>query len=290
MSALLDTFRNHHKEMLITQAELNAKTNGEFYVTNKYRTDKNKFIHYTTCLKMEAAELLDSLPWKHWKHDNRGYDFDNIKIELVDLLHFTLSLSLDQHALFIQDLDKKQMSINDIAKSLIANDIDNEKSYYSETFYPILFYNVDDELAKSFKAINTLNMEPFIGFMHYIDLIFQFRMERNVNCVRSLYEAIYIMFGIVKMYSNALVQPIKLEAYEREVHDLYRAKLALNQVRQDNGYNAGTYKKTWILDGQEVEDNVFITRFVAKSNVPDNINMYNVIAKEYKKQIELQGE
>ena len=38
----------------------------------------------------ESAEAIDSLNWKWWKKDEE--DWDNIKIELVDILHFWVSM------------------------------------------------------------------------------------------------------------------------------------------------------------------------------------------------------
>jgi dimeric dUTPase (all-alpha-NTP-PPase superfamily) len=40
---------------------------------------------------MEAAEAIDSFNWKHWKNINVEPDWDNIKVELVDIWHFIMS-------------------------------------------------------------------------------------------------------------------------------------------------------------------------------------------------------
>eukprot|EP01061_Rhynchopus_euleeides_P001417 TRINITY_DN10_c1_g2_i1.p2 TRINITY_DN10_c1_g2~~TRINITY_DN10_c1_g2_i1.p2 ORF type:complete len:233 (+),score=123.21 TRINITY_DN10_c1_g2_i1:68-766(+) len=40
---------------------------------------------------LECAELIDSYPWKWWKNVKGKVDINNVKIELVDILHFTLS-------------------------------------------------------------------------------------------------------------------------------------------------------------------------------------------------------
>ena len=45
-----------------------------------------------------------------------------------------------------------------------------------------------------------------------------------------------------------------------ELHTLYFAKNALNEVRQENGYKEGTYKKMWTLDDEKVEDNVVMVK------------------------------
>jgi dUTP pyrophosphatase len=40
---------------------------------------------------MESTELIDSYPWKWWKNVKAQPDINNVKIELVDILHFALS-------------------------------------------------------------------------------------------------------------------------------------------------------------------------------------------------------
>jgi dimeric dUTPase (all-alpha-NTP-PPase superfamily) len=40
---------------------------------------------------MEASEAIDSFNWKHWKDINTEPDWENIKVELVDIWHFIMS-------------------------------------------------------------------------------------------------------------------------------------------------------------------------------------------------------
>ena len=46
---------------------------------------------WALAVTLEAAELIDSYPWKWWKNVKGQVDMNNVKIELVDILHFTLS-------------------------------------------------------------------------------------------------------------------------------------------------------------------------------------------------------
>ena len=56
-------------------------------------SDVNKWLgNYLTALKDENAELKDELPWKWWSKDK--LDMQNIRVEIVDQLHFWLSLSM----------------------------------------------------------------------------------------------------------------------------------------------------------------------------------------------------
>ena len=89
-------------EMLKAQADFNllVRTGGP-HVTRDERLRQ-----YALALMMESAELMDWLPWKHWSrrsgnkqiHPTDMYSqehMDEIKVEIIDCLHFILSLALE---------------------------------------------------------------------------------------------------------------------------------------------------------------------------------------------------
>jgi dimeric dUTPase (all-alpha-NTP-PPase superfamily) len=51
---------------------------------------KKWFLNFELALRQESAEAVDSLSWKWWKKADD--DWDNIKVELVDMLHFWVSM------------------------------------------------------------------------------------------------------------------------------------------------------------------------------------------------------
>ena len=73
------------------QIRLNKKINPDLY---KEIADpeikRQRILQFELALRQESAEAIDSLNWKWWKKDND--DWDNIKIELVDMLHFWVSM------------------------------------------------------------------------------------------------------------------------------------------------------------------------------------------------------
>jgi len=85
------------KEMLAMQDALNVMTNGEDWRSGK--TILGKEIDWRRCIYMETAELIDSYPWKHWKSIDAKTDIENVRVELVDIWHFLLSLALEKFEL-----------------------------------------------------------------------------------------------------------------------------------------------------------------------------------------------
>lgn len=81
--------------MLQLQNELNEATSGSKWTTGV--TDKKKEINWRRCIYMECAEIVDSFAWKHWKSIDKEPDYENIKIEIVDIWHFVMSLAIEQY-------------------------------------------------------------------------------------------------------------------------------------------------------------------------------------------------
>lgn len=50
-------------------------------------------LKYTRAMSQELAELIDCVPWKWWAK-YQTFDTQNAKIEIIDLLHFLISLCM----------------------------------------------------------------------------------------------------------------------------------------------------------------------------------------------------
>ena len=73
------------------QIILNKKINPHLYDKMSdpdYR--RQCFLNFELALRQESSEAIDSLNWKWWKKDEE--DWDNVKVELVDMLHFWVSM------------------------------------------------------------------------------------------------------------------------------------------------------------------------------------------------------
>jgi len=83
---------NQIEQMFALQKQLNDETNGEIWL--KGFTKENRKISWYRGIYMEVAEAIDSFNWKHWKNIDDQPDWDNIKVELVDIWHFVMSESI----------------------------------------------------------------------------------------------------------------------------------------------------------------------------------------------------
>ena len=74
------------------QIELNERINPTLYkdIQNDPELKRKWFLNFEKALSQESAEAIDSLNWKWWKKDDD--DWDNVKVELVDMLHFWVSM------------------------------------------------------------------------------------------------------------------------------------------------------------------------------------------------------
>ena len=78
-------------ELFDLQSELNKRIGVD--TDNMNDEDKIKWVlNYTRAMQQEMSELIDSVPWKWWAK-YQEFDEQNAKVEVVDLLHFTISLA-----------------------------------------------------------------------------------------------------------------------------------------------------------------------------------------------------
>lgn len=49
-------------------------------------------LQYCRAIQQETAELVDSVPWKWWARYQK-FDKQNARVEVIDLLHFLISLA-----------------------------------------------------------------------------------------------------------------------------------------------------------------------------------------------------
>ncbi len=97
-------------QMLKLQQQLNDATNGEGWENGS--TKNGKLINWKRCTYLECAELIESYPWKHWKNIDAEPDYNNIKIEAVDIWHFIMSQGLEDYKV------RKLGSIEDLSNSI----------------------------------------------------------------------------------------------------------------------------------------------------------------------------
>ena len=168
------------QQMFQLQQELNDATNGHRW--EQGITKNNKKIDWRRCIYLEAAELIDSYPWKHWKNINAQPDYANIKIEIVDIWHFVMS-----EALRIYKIEGKgsidKLVANTVALpayKLFSNDRSNETlDIYAqmaqvEQMVAILFADKDiHQLIDAFFA-----MSAYLG-LHLTEL-YQLYIGKNI--------------------------------------------------------------------------------------------------------------
>ena len=79
------------EEIFQMQYELNKRIGID--TANMDEADKIKWVlNYTRALQQENAELIDSVPWKWWAKYQK-FDEQNARVEVVDMLHFLVSLA-----------------------------------------------------------------------------------------------------------------------------------------------------------------------------------------------------
>ena len=164
---------NKITQMLKLQQQLNDETNGLGW--EEGHTKNGKIIDWRRCSYLECAELIESYPWKHWKNIDASPDYDNIKIEAVDIWHFIMSQALQEY---------KQNNLGDIEQLSIQ--IQSINSYHLFT-QPVqatsLNYYEQIEVVENLMRI--LFAKESIGSL--LDSFIEVAMQSGLN-IESLYQ------------------------------------------------------------------------------------------------------
>lgn len=161
--------------------------------------------NWSLAIVMESTELMDSYPWKWWKNLAAQPDFDNIKIELVDILHFSLSGTMQLQSTAAE-------AVPAITKKAVA-DVFTPFAPPAETEHQTAVEGtLHLPLASTPNAI--------ASFRNVIQLANAYRFDLITECVISAADDL----------------DFNLVAY-------YVAKHTLNCIRQLGGYKDGSYVK-----------------------------------------------
>ena len=102
-------------EIFAMQRELNRYTlaqneQGDYDAIAGDRALQNTWVrNYALAMSQEIAELVDSTNWKWWRTKVDLFDEQNLRVELVDILHFWVSAcqvmglsAADVHRMYLQ--------------------------------------------------------------------------------------------------------------------------------------------------------------------------------------------
>ncbi|BAF72516.1 dUTP diphosphatase [Sulfurovum sp. NBC37-1] len=176
-------------QMLKLQQQLNDATNGEGW--EKGVTKNGKLIDWKRCTYLECAELIESYPWKHWKNIDAEPDYENIKIEAVDIWHFIMSQGLEDYKIKglgnIEDLTDAICSLKNY-QSFREETTPTDKNYYEqievvEKLMKVLFCNDSTtELMETFIDVamqSGLNLDSLYKLYVGKNILNQFRQDHG---------------------------------------------------------------------------------------------------------------
>jgi dimeric dUTPase (all-alpha-NTP-PPase superfamily) len=136
---------------------MQVKNNDKTYP--KWREDN---LHWETAIIVEAVEAIDSLDWKWWKEQKR--DTLNLKIEMVDILHFLIS-----------DMIVRDYDTNKLDKTLDIMFAMNMNIQYDEEIEEALIGLIEDAISVKNEEESMKKLSD--SFVYTSSLIFKNKQE-----------------------------------------------------------------------------------------------------------------
>ena len=152
----LEAMKNKLLVMLELQDAMNSRVNPDWRRANN---------EWYRAIWTECAEMLDHYGWKWWKHQQP--DLDQVRLELVDILHFAMSDYLlrndDNETVAERILDEMSVpeSVADIRQAIEAmalSTIANQAMHFSAFANVMHLIDMDfDQLYRMYVGKNVLN-------------------------------------------------------------------------------------------------------------------------------------
>lgn len=254
-------------DMLAMQNSLNIKFVGPDWPVV---ANKREVVDYGTAILEEAQELQAcDLSWKWWKTGHPAPDMDNMRIELVDLLHFVMSDALATSYVQIaegelgdetKENDLMAITIGDMAFSMQEgwetayfgpNDILANVTEVKAPAYNALLTRraLHALLASALQGVNQFSAgldEDDIGFAELDSLVEE---DDSGNEFQSMSSINWTAFWSVAYHIGMSLG---------EVYSTYMGKAVLNSFRIASGDKAGSYHRLWHGGAQ---DNYFLMEY-----------------------------
>ena len=269
------------KEWMPAQRLLDNTLAGE-NAYSSLMTNKGKTINYGHCILDELVELLNSIPWKHWKSIDEKTDYDNLKTELTDLMHFIPAM------LNVLDTKGVLYNIDSIADEIRENKGNEFLDGLANLSGYSLTYNYNDLLEALNDKWESDNIADEIAFTTDVGICTKSKFAKEYKMIKRLIRVLTLTSYHVQLWTNTQEQieaddytteenelieisteftinqlliyciVLILDTYsklftfdlsiDRAVNDLwesYLVKSKLNLFRANNGYKEGTYIKMW---------------------------------------------
>ena len=205
-------------QMLLLQDKLNTRTLGPDWIQQASAVDRKVF--YDLAYAEELFELANTVHYKWWTASKHSPEYVayNTKIELVDALHFLLSMYLIK------------------SKQALCTTTD-----FSD--YPYL--EGAAELIEKFEVgSNASGTEWKLQLRKCLSSTFERQLQLYAGHVNDYVEESSQAYADFSQLCACFGLDIE------KLYTLYVAKNILNEFRQDHGYSEGTYQKVW-LNGKE---------------------------------------
>lgn len=165
---------------------------------------------FLDCIDDELAEVRSWLPWKHWK---KYTDFElnetEIRFELIDILHFVVSLALVEGK-----------SADSIFNDSGTSDLNELLAYcMGHLVSSSLIIPTNDSTKVKLTIFTLREMNFYTGMYDHLT-------KGQGNQYTYLYDLFHHLFGLMAVWDMT----------EAEVYNYYSTKNKINHKRQEEGY------------------------------------------------------
>ena len=218
-------------KMFTWQNELDGRVGKDHAAEQTDRPRKiNTLQGLVRACRHECVELEASTPWKWWRSkEAQGYNKQNIKVEIVDLQHFIMSMAL------ALGLDFRGFASLGMTDKHLSPDIDRLRALFSSAAN-----DLDDLVGNSYATLHADEDEQ-IAMIQYLVAKMQQQLALLLDTTpwentrhAFLTEDAKKLVGRLEQLNIMLALALGLT--DDDFFGAYEKKMAVNHQRQDTGY------------------------------------------------------
>lgn len=240
---------NQISNMLMLQHQLNCVIHPQWWL---------QAFRYDLAFEQESSEAIDYIPWKWWAKKAKRIDFPALTTEIVDMLHFLLSMHLVDAFKDAVSIETESEQFHQAVRVMEKELSEGYISYSSK----LDVYGTSSAVSKFYEA----------GFIEDLRKVRALSMLEGLGSLRK-------PFGhLCARLSYACCTDFS------KLYQVYLSKNVLNIFRQRNGYKEGTYLKYWWYEKEArfVEDNFWMERILEDNPVASHMYFLEKLESIYK--------
>lgn len=218
--------------MIGAQVELDRRIGVDHIQEAKTGKTVERLSGLVRACRHECTELEDSTQWKWWRPKTaQEFDKQNIRVEIIDLVHFSLSMALAIGCDFneLQKYALKEAALNKIQSNTILGIMICDVKNYLVKILGGNFEYAHEDLQQDL-------LQQIVEKVHRRLSSVTEHTRFSTNNLKHKFDREAVLSDIYRILNYVVAMGVVIGMSEEDIFKTYLMKMDVNHKRQDSGY------------------------------------------------------